>query len=86
MYIPAIIAGLISFIMTPFVIKMAHKLGAVDVPKDDRRMHKKPMPLWGGVAIFTGFFCEHVFIFEYCHDEAYRFVYCIVCCFGDGYD
>ncbi|GAB6107617.1 MraY family glycosyltransferase [Fusibacter bizertensis] len=63
MYIPAIIAGLISFIMTPLVIKIAFKLGAVDIPKDDRRMHKKPMPLWGGVAIFTGFFVS-MFLFS----------------------
>lgn len=63
MYIPAIIAGLITFIMTPLVIKIAHRFGAVDVPKDDRRMHKKPMPLWGGIAIFTGFFVS-MFLFS----------------------
>lgn len=63
MYIPAIIAGLISFIMTPIVIKIAHRFGAIDVPKDERRMHKKPMPLWGGIAIFTGFFVS-MFIFS----------------------
>ncbi len=63
MYIPAIIAGLITFIMTPLVIRIAHRFGAVDVPKDDRRMHKKPMPLWGGIAIFTGFFVS-MFIFS----------------------
>jgi len=63
MYIPAIIAGLITFIMTPLVIRIAHRFGAVDVPKDDRRMHKKPMPLWGGIAIFTGFFAS-MFIFS----------------------
>lgn len=63
MYIPAIIAGLISFIMTPLVIKIAHRFGAIDIPKDDRRMHKKPMPLWGGIAIFTGFFVS-MFLFS----------------------
>ena len=63
MYIPAIIAGLISFIMTPIVIRIAHRFGAIDVPKDERRMHNKPMPLWGGIAIFTGFFVT-MFIFS----------------------
>ncbi len=63
MYIPAIIACLITFIMTPLVIRIAHRFGAVDVPKDDRRMHKKPMPLWGGIAIFTGFFVS-MFLFS----------------------
>lgn len=62
MYIPAIIAGLISFLITPLVIKIAHRFGAVDIPKDERRMHSKPMPLWGGIAIFTGFFtCMFIF-------------------------
>ncbi|MCA0385501.1 MAG: undecaprenyl/decaprenyl-phosphate alpha-N-acetylglucosaminyl 1-phosphate transferase [Firmicutes bacterium] len=63
MYIPAIIAGLISFIMTPFVIRIARRFGAVDIPKDDRRMHKTPMCLWGGIAIFTGFFVS-MFLFS----------------------
>jgi len=63
MYIPAIIAGLISFIMTPLVIKIARRFGAVDIPKDDRRMHKTPMCLWGGIAIFTGFFVS-MFLFS----------------------
>ena len=63
MYIPAIIAGLISFIMTPLVIRIAHRFGAIDVPKDERRMHNKPMPLWGGIAIFTGFFVS-MFLFS----------------------
>ena len=62
MYIPAIIAGLISFLFTPLVIKIAHRFGAVDIPKDERRMHSKPMPLWGGIAIFMGFFiCMFIF-------------------------
>lgn len=63
MYIPAIIAGLISFIMTPLVIRIARRFGAVDIPKDDRRMHKTPMCLWGGIAIFTGFFVS-MFLFS----------------------
>lgn len=59
----AIVAFLVSFLMTPIVIKIAHKFGAVDVPKDERRMHSKPMPLWGGIAIFTGFFIS-MFLFS----------------------
>lgn len=51
---PFIIATLISFIATPLVKKLAIKVGAVDVPKDNRRIHKKPMPHMGGLAIFAG--------------------------------
>ena len=42
-----------SLIATPIVRKLAFKIGAVDVPKDDRRVHKKAMPLMGGLAIFA---------------------------------
>lgn len=49
------VAFLISFAATPMVISLAHKLGAIDVPKDARRVHKKPTPLIGGLAIFIGF-------------------------------
>jgi UDP-GlcNAc:undecaprenyl-phosphate GlcNAc-1-phosphate transferase len=40
--------------MTPFCIWMAPKIGAIDIPKDERRMHEKPMPRFGGLAIFVG--------------------------------
>ncbi len=48
-------AFLISFTTTPIARVIAFKLGAIDVPKDNRRMHKKPIPRMGGLAIFLGF-------------------------------
>ncbi len=50
-----IIAFIITFVTTPFVKKLAFRIGAVDVPKDNRRMHKKPTARLGGLAIFLGF-------------------------------
>ena len=49
------VAFLISFSATPTVIALAHKIKAIDIPKDERRVHKKPIPLIGGLAIFYGF-------------------------------
>lgn len=49
------VAFLISFSATPMVISLAHKVNAIDVPKEARRVHKKPTPLMGGLAIFYGF-------------------------------
>ena len=49
------IAFAISLAATPFVISLAHKIGAVDVPDSERRVHKKPIPRLGGLAIFYGF-------------------------------
>ncbi len=52
----ALLAALVvSFLMTPVVKTFAYKVGAVDVPKDGRRMHKVPIPRLGGLAIFIGF-------------------------------
>ena len=49
---PFIIAVVISLFMTPIAKKIAVKVGAIDIPKDERRVHKKPMPLMGGLAIY----------------------------------
>lgn len=51
-WIPFVVAALIAFATTPFVIRIAPKIGAMDIPKDDRRVHKDPMPLIGGVAMY----------------------------------
>jgi len=48
-------AALISFATTPAVRVLAHKLKAIDIPIDNRRMHKKPIPRLGGLAIYLGF-------------------------------
>lgn len=48
-------ALLVTFITTPTVKSLAHKVGAVDVPKDERRMHNRPIARMGGLAIFLGF-------------------------------
>ena len=48
-------ALIVSFLMTPPVKAFAYKVGAIDVPKDNRRMHKVPIPRLGGLAIFIGF-------------------------------
>ena len=49
------IAIIISFLATPLVKALAYKVGAIDVPKDGRRMHKTPIPRLGGLAIFLSF-------------------------------
>jgi len=49
------IAFVISLAATPVVKNIAHKIGAIDVPKDERRVHKAPTPRLGGLAIFYGF-------------------------------
>ena len=39
-----LLALITSFVVTPYTIKLARKVGAVDTPKDERRVNTKPMP------------------------------------------
>lgn len=56
LYIYAFIMSMaLSYLATPRVIKLAWKIGAVEIPKDTRRVHKKPTPRLGGLAIFAAF-------------------------------
>lgn len=54
-YIMFFAALFISLSVTPLVIKLAVRIGAMDVPKDNRRVHKTPVPLIGGLAIYLAF-------------------------------
>jgi len=62
--IAVVCAALVSYTTTPPVRLLAFRIGAIDIPTDARRMHKKPTPRIGGLAIFAGFlvatlvFCE----------------------------
>lgn len=49
-----VIGFIISTLFTPIAAKIAVKVGAVDVPTDPRKVHKKPIPRLGGIAIFFG--------------------------------
>ncbi|KYH29387.1 putative undecaprenyl-phosphate N-acetylglucosaminyl 1-phosphate transferase [Clostridium colicanis DSM 13634] len=49
------ISVLISFLLTPFIKKFAFYIKALDIPKDKRKIHKEPIPLLGGIAIYISF-------------------------------
>ncbi|NMW85215.1 undecaprenyl/decaprenyl-phosphate alpha-N-acetylglucosaminyl 1-phosphate transferase [Peptoniphilus sp. AGMB00490] len=49
--VPFFAAFILTFLQMPFVIKIAKKNGFLDVPKDTRRVHKKPIPVGGGIAM-----------------------------------
>ena len=57
-----LLAFITSFVLTPYTIKIAKKIGAVDIPKDERRMHHKPMPKFGGPAISIGFIISTIYL------------------------
>ena len=51
----AAVAFAIAFLTTPPVKRFAESIGAIDVPKDERRVHNHPIPRMGGLAILLGF-------------------------------
>ena len=57
-----LLAFIVSFVATPYTIKIANKIGAVDVPKDKRRMHTKKMPKFGGPAVILGFLVSMIYL------------------------
>jgi len=57
-----IASALSAFLITPLVKRIAHMAGAVDIPKDERRVHKKPILRMGGLAIYIPFVIITLFI------------------------
>jgi len=57
------IAFLLSYLLTPFVGKVALKLNYLDRPKNNK-IHAYPVPLLGGVAIFLAFIITVVVKFQ----------------------
>ncbi len=49
-----LVSGVGAWLFTPWAIRLALHFGAVDLP-NDRKVHRKPMPRMGGVAVFLGF-------------------------------
>lgn len=47
------IALVLSLLLVPLAKKFSVKIGAVDLPNSPRKIHTKPMPLLGGLAIFV---------------------------------
>lgn len=49
-----LIAAIVTFVSTPFVVRLATRMNWVVQP-DERRVHKVPTPDVGGIAMFLGF-------------------------------
>ena len=49
-----LISTAIAFVTAPLSIRIANVMGIIDKPKDARRVHKKPIPRFGGMSIFLG--------------------------------
>lgn len=60
-----LLAFITSFVAVPYTIKLARKVGAIDMPSD-RRVNKQPIPRIGGIAILTGFLVSSIYLIITC--------------------
>lgn len=61
---PGLTSALISFAVTPLIIRLAYKIGLVDDPskhKDPKVIHTYPVPRGGGLAVFIAIFISTLF-------------------------
>ena len=57
-----ILAFVITFVTTPYTIRIAKKVGAVSEEKEGRRAHRKVMPKFGGPAVILGFLVSTIYL------------------------
>lgn len=48
-------ATVVSLLLTPLTIRYAARIGAIDEPDSDRRVHETPIPRTGGIAVAATF-------------------------------
>ena len=56
-----LLAFITAFVLTPHTMRLAKKVGAIDIP-NDRRVNKKPMPRLGGIAVICGFLVSTIYL------------------------
>lgn len=57
-----LLAFITAYVITPYTIRFAKKVGALDIPKESRKIHKKPMPRLGGLAVIAGFAVSVIYL------------------------
>lgn len=50
-----------AFVITPYTIRLAKRVGAIDIP-NERRINDKPMPRLGGIAVIVGFLLSSIYL------------------------
>lgn len=61
-----LLAVITAFVVTPYTIKLANKIGAVDTPKDERRVNKKTMPRLRRTSCYCRISCIS-YLFDHSH-------------------
>ena len=56
-----LLAFVTAFVMTPYTIRLANKVGAIDIP-EKRRINEEPTPRLGGIAVIIGFLISSIYL------------------------
>ena len=83
LWAPLFVAFAVALVATPISIKVAPRIGAMDIPKDDRRMHSNVIPRFGGAAIFLGMMVSMLIFARDHEDSMSAFLGCCII-FGMG--
>lgn len=67
-----LVALAIVLVATPLVRSAAGRLGAVDRPDGQRRLHSRPVPKLGGVALFFSFYAAVALVLPFWDDPSGR--------------
>lgn len=57
-----LLAFITTYVITPYAIRLSKKIGALDVPKEKRKIHNGAMPRLGGLAIIIGFIVSIIYL------------------------
>lgn len=57
-----LLAFITAYVITPYTIRFAKKIGALDLPKSKRKIHDHPMPRLGGLAVIAGFLVSTIYL------------------------
>jgi UDP-GlcNAc:undecaprenyl-phosphate/decaprenyl-phosphate GlcNAc-1-phosphate transferase len=67
-------AAVVTYAFAPLVIRLAHRVGALDIPDDipnGRKKHDEPTPHLGSIAVFAGAGVGALFLFAVPVEEVY---------------
>lgn len=56
-----LLAFITAFVITPYTIRLAKKVGAIDIP-EKRRINNTPIPRLGGIAVIAGFIVSSLYL------------------------
>lgn len=66
-----VVAAVLAMLLTPAAMKLAERAGVMDIPHA-RRVHTRPTPRWGGLAMFAAFILTSflvLFLRQMLHEE-----------------